>query len=205
MSYNISATERRNAHAAGYSVYAFQKQSGADLATALVPDESGIIGTEVSLRSVASFTTTPSVMYTQFLGRATGEKALRYITAITSGTVSSGVTTKVGFAVSSGPPAFAGVTLTIRTSTTLDTTGAVGPKTTADIDYHPDMGEYIWVYSQHSTGTTQPTLYGIGGELGAGNVQTKVPVTTAPAVGSTQAMSLIAAALTAQAPLYFIR
>lgn len=206
MPVNISTNERRNAHAAGYSIYAFEKQIGASLQPALVPDESGIIGAEQSLRSVASLTTAASTVYAQFLGRATGEKALNYVTFITSGTPSSTVVTKVGFAISSGPPAFAAASLTIQTSSTLDTSGTVGNKTNATaINYQPLAGEYVWVYSHHSTGTTQPTLWGVGGELGAGILQIKSSQVAAPVVGTAYTFALPAAALTVQSPLFFIR
>jgi hypothetical protein len=204
---NLSAADRRAAHAAGYSSYAYKKEVGADLSQPLFDaDASGIVGAKDSLRTVASFTTTASVVYAQFLGRASGARALNFITLITSGTASSGVTSSVGFAVSSAAPDFTAKSLTFRTSTTIDTTGSAGNKTNATaINYVPQAGEYVWVYHHVTTGTTQPTVWGIGGELGAGILQVKTSQTTAPTVGSAITFALPSAAVTVQAPAFFIR
>lgn len=204
----LTAVDRRNAHAAGEASYVLVKELGTDFTAVYEPDEAGTIGLTNSLRSVASFTTVASVVYAQYLGRATGGRALNSVTFITSGTVSSGVTTTVGFGVTPTAPNFAALSLTVRgTPQLLDTTGAAGAKTnTTALNYRPATGEHVWVWSHHSTGTTQPTVWGIGGEIGQGALQTKTAQVTAPTVaGSPYVLTLPAAAVTVQAPYFFVR
>lgn len=205
MPFTLSQEDRRAAHAAGYSTYAFEKQVGAVFQPALVPDESGIIGAEVSLRSVASLQTADSTLYARYLGKATGAHSLNYISVITSGTPSSGVTATAGFATSPAAPDFTAKVLTFKTANTITTTGSAGVKTSASVGYAPVAGEHVWCYFHVNAGTTQGTYWSLGGEIGAGILQVKTSQLAAPTVGSSITMALPSAAVTAQSPLTFVR
>jgi hypothetical protein len=195
-SINFSVNERRQAHGEGSSIYFYVKQAHAEIPA--------IVQAREFLTPVASFTTTASTLYARFLGRATGAKPLTTINVVTSGTASNGVTSTVGFATSAIAPAGVGQTLTCQAVGTVVTTGSAGNKASTAIAYTPPAGSYIWQIHHVSTGTTQPTLWALGGEIGEGLLQVKTSQVAAPTVGATFVMTLPTPALTAQVPYTFI-
>lgn len=194
----LTAEDRRAFHKAGFSSYAALKEVGAQFPAVNSVDE--------FLVPVASLTTTASTVYARYLGRATGAHSLNKLTTITSGTPSATVVSTVGFATSAAPANGTAQTLTPVAVTTIATTGSAGNKSNAtNLNFFPPVGSYLWVIYHVSATGTQPTVWGLGGEVGQGFIQTKGSQVAAPVVGVAIATWAIpAAAVTAQAPLLII-